>query len=326
MPRPRRSAISPAGAGGDGLGAPRAPRELRERALEVAAVLAEHRDRRRAQRHGGAQHQARLDDALPLVDLERERRVDRRRPARPAGAARRRTRRRAARPPPERTVKRACWSRRSPPKPTGSLNVAAASSSETGGLPAPNGASARSSSASASPSCSPEATASTRSRGTRSSGESARAGVRDERGAETPRALAGSIVSPAAARWPPWRSRCAPRGAQPGEQVERRDRAPRAARRAPPARSGSAMSTRGGGGGARSAPRRCRSTPGCQPCAASTYAGGRPLRGDRAPRPRSGSASRCRGARRWRGRARPRARRRGPRSSVSSSSSALSAR
>ena len=52
--------------------------QLRQGTLEISAPLAENGDRRWAARHGGAQDQAGLDDTLPLVDLEREGRVDQR--------------------------------------------------------------------------------------------------------------------------------------------------------------------------------------------------------------------------------------------------------
>ena len=105
-------------------------------------------------RHGlrAAQHQARLADAVPLVDLEREGRLRAARRRRPAAARRSRT------PPPARgrraelTVKRTCL-----PSPIGraSAKLASATISDTLGLPRPNGASACSSSASAMPSSSP---------------------------------------------------------------------------------------------------------------------------------------------------------------------------
>jgi hypothetical protein len=114
---------------------------------------------------GVAQDEPGLDRAVPVVDLEAERRVDRAVgvagifPAVPNATARART-------PPDSTVKRTC---RFSPIGRGSASVAAGTSSLTAGLPWPNGASRSSSSASASPSSSPATTASTRSTGRRSS-------------------------------------------------------------------------------------------------------------------------------------------------------------
>ena len=132
----------------------------------------------------------------------------------------------------------------------------------------PNGASCWSSSARSSDSASPWATASIRTSGTRSSGEStsaacsrnaARKASTSERGDRQARRR---LVAAVAEQVPGAR-------VQAAEQVEGADRAARS--RCPPrrrARSGSP----GGGGARRSARRRSRSRPGCQPSAASTSA------------------------------------------------------
>ena len=114
-------------------------------------------------------------------------------------AARRRTSTQRERAPPAASVN-ATW--RPSASGRGSSSSAAGTSSETAGLPCPNGARRSSSSASPSVSASPGTTASTRTCGRRSSGVRTLAAwaANASRNAPTsPRA----IVRPAAARWPP---------------------------------------------------------------------------------------------------------------------------
>ena len=163
-----------------------------------------------------AQHEARLLAAVPAVDLEREGDVDGVARDRRAAACGR-TRRRRARAPPDSSVKRRCF-----PSPIvrASLRRAPGTSSETGGLPIPNGASARSSSARSSPSSSPETTASTRSAG-QVLGRRARRrrGPRTRRGSAS--TLARSIVQPGRGAMAAVALEMRRARVEPSEQVER---------------------------------------------------------------------------------------------------------
>ena len=137
---------------------------------------------------GRAQDQAGLGGAVVAVDLQPHGGVDRLAGLGTAASCRRRTRRSAS----GRRRRRARTRRGGPPPSArGSSSSAAGTSSETAGLPMPNGLSRSSSSASSRRSASPGATASIRSRGTRSSGVSVRGGVGDERLAERVDAVAG---------------------------------------------------------------------------------------------------------------------------------------
>ena len=180
-----------------GHGRPLRRVELGQRGLEVVLGLAGQDDRRRVRRLGAAQHEPRLDRAVVLVELEAEGRVER--PFGPSGSLAAPNATARARTPPASTVNRTCL-----PSPIGrgSASRAAGTSSETSGLPMPNGARRSSSSASAIPSSSPATTASTRSRGTRSSGLSTEAAwaLNATRNASS---ASRCTVQPAAARWPP---------------------------------------------------------------------------------------------------------------------------
>ena len=109
-----------------------------------------------------------------------------------------------ARWPPASTEKRT-W-RPSSPIVRWSASRAAGTSSDTSGLPMPNGARRASSSASSRPSSSPATTASTRSPGVRSSPSSARSACATN-AARNASTSSRRTVQPAAARWPPWRMR-----------------------------------------------------------------------------------------------------------------------
>ena len=268
-----------------------------------------------------AEHEPRLDRAVPDVALEPERRVDRL-----ARARRRAARRIRTRPP---RALRAARADREPqrggPPPSGARRRTArrARAAAAPGLPIPHGSSSSSSSARSSPSSAPETTASTRSTGTSSSGVSTSAAWRLERLRGTRRSGRGR---PSGRR---------PRGGRRSAPGARR---PRAAPRAGRSRGCSAPSpepspspssaTRIAGRWWRSTIREATIpiTPGCQSSPASTYARRSPSSATWASashddplldRPALGVDAR---------RARPRSRRRALGSSVSSSSRPASAR
>ena len=186
--------------------------ELNQGPGEISVRLAEHLHRRRGARPRAAQDEPRLDESVPGVALERERRVGR--GARLDGQAGEPKATARARAPPPFTVKRTCL-----PSPiaTGSDSSAARSSSATSGLAIPNGARRSSSSARSSPSESPATTASTRSTGTSSSGDNAASACASNAARKASR-RPRSTSRPAAARWPPWRARCAAQALRPASR------------------------------------------------------------------------------------------------------------
>ena len=252
--------------------------------------LAEHVDRARRARVGLAQHELRRDGAVPAVDLQPHggvgglAGVDRQRAA---GAEAHAARAGAAGAERERDV--AALADRAAGRDIARPGRAA----RRAGCPSRTGASCWSSSARSSDSASPWATASIRTSGSRSSAVSTgpacsrNASRNASTSSRRDRQARGRVVAAVA-------QQVAGARVQAAEQVERRDRAARAA--SPPrrrARSGSPA----GGGARRSARRRSRSRPGASPRRPARGRGPRDARPP-APRPRSGSASRRRGARR----------------------------
>ena len=250
------------------------------------------------------------DRPVPGVDLEAEGGVDRL------------VGRDGSRPPLPKATARAAHApgvdgeaRRAGPRPWGAgrRTWRPGSSSVIPGLPTPKGASRSSSSARSSPSTSPGTTASTRSTGRRSSSVSTAAACASKRRGRR-RARSARTSRPAAARWPPWRSRCPAPASSPASRskagMERPEPVPRSPSRA----------TSTPGRWWRSAMREATMPDHAGvPSLAGQHVGGAVRRRRRpAPRPRRGSESRRRGARRWRGRARRRSRRARSSSSVSS--------
>ena len=322
-PRPRRSDAGRCAAARAGRRRPPSGRlELGERGGEVV------RRARRAAPPAPARTAARERRTsrgstmpVPGVALERERRVGRARPARRAGGPQPKATARARAPPP---LHGEAHVLALPHRDADRRSSAAGNSSATSGLPiAERRQARRAPRRGRAPARRRATTASTRSTGTSSSGGQRRRGVRLEGGAEGVEAARARTSSPAAARWPPWRARCAGAGVEAGRGGRRRG----SSARSPCPRSPS-RATSTAGRWWRSAIREATIpiTPGCQSLAGEHV--GRPLAGARrpAPRRRTGSASRRRGARRWPRRARAAMASARSSSSVSTSSRPASAR
>ena len=282
---------APLGASPAGLGA----------SAEVAVELRGHarratrarRSRRSARRRGlgAAQDQARLDGAVVAVGLEAHGGVDRLAGRGREASCRRRSATQRERAPPA-ASENATW--RPSPIGRGSSSSAAGTSSETAGLPEPKGLSRSSSSASSSRSVSPGATASTRSVGDEVGRGERAGGVGDERRAEALDAVArdreagGGAVAAVA-------QQLVGAGLEAGEQVEAGDRAARARALVAVERDqhGRAVVALGDARGDDADHARVPALAG------EHVARGRRARSARpaAPRPRSGCASRRRGAR-----------------------------
>ena len=234
--RARRAGLAaPVDARARGLAARPAPARARiarqlvehgQRQVVVAARRARSIGRRRA-RPSVAEHQPRLDGAVPDVALQPEGGVDRLLGLDRRAARRSRTRRARALVPPEPTEKRR-WR----PSPIGrrSRKRAPGTSRRGRGLPMPHGSRRSSSSARSSPSSHPETIASTRSRGTSRSRGQDLLGVALERVAERVEPLAADGH---ARRGPVAAVALEVLGArvQPGQQVEAGDAAARAGAR-----------------------------------------------------------------------------------------------
>ena len=169
-------------------------------------------------------------------------------------------------PPAVTSVKRECW--RSSPMAVTRSKRAAGTSSVGCGLPIPNGRSSSRSSARARPSSPPGTTASTRSTGIRSSGDSAAAACAASARRKGSTAAASSST-PAAMRWPPKRTSCPEQAARPAcrSYAEMLRPEPR-----PPPSPSSAITTHGRRQRSTSRDATIPTTPGCQPSPATTIA------------------------------------------------------
>ena len=270
----RRQAVRPAAGHGrrdraGRAGGCRASRSAVSSASSAApnVGLPHHRDRRRQRRLGVAEHEPRLDRAVVAVDLEPHGRVDRlarRRGQRAAAAEGDAARARAARRERERDVAAL------PHRPRVVEQRARDEQRRLGVAHAERGEPLRAPRPAAAASASPGTTASTRWTGTRSSGASDAAACATNAARNASTARRARSCSPAAARWPPWRSRSALAASSPPSRSNAGIERPEPV----PSSPSSAISTAGRWW--RSAIREATMpiTPGCQPSAASTYAAG----------------------------------------------------
>ena len=250
--------------------------------------------RRRARGAGVAQHEPRLDRAVPAVDLEADGGVDGLVAGRRAACRRRRTRRSASARRRRASVKRDVAALPHRPR-VGQLR-GRDEQRDGAGCPCRTARAARAPRRAASVSASPGhdgVDPRTRARGPRASAPRRRA----RRSAARKRVDLGARRScrPAAARWPPWRSRWRAPRVEAAEQVERRDRAARAGALVAVERDQHRRAVVALGD-----PRGDDADHARVPALAGEHVRGAagPVLGRPAPRPRTGSASRRRGARR----------------------------